>query len=191
MQNIHPDQKIILILDDSHGFGITGVNGGGIHSTLKLPENVELLVISSLGKAFGIPAGAIIGQKKRLEEIWKTPFFGGASPAPLPYLHAFIQAQELYIQQRQNLFNNIQYFIQKTAPTKLFQYIEDYPVFYTPKKEIADLLKQHQILISSFSYPTPADDPITRVVINSLHTKEDLFKIIELLSNSVLFQSII
>ncbi|MDX5480434.1 MAG: class I and II aminotransferase, partial [Hymenobacteraceae bacterium] len=49
-----PDNKrITLIVDDSHGFGVTGEDGAGIFGQLeaRLQPNVRLVVASSMGKA--------------------------------------------------------------------------------------------------------------------------------------------
>ena len=41
-------------------------------------------------------------------------------------------------------------------------------------KMLEPFLKEHQILTASFSYPTPQDAPVTRLVVSSLHTPNDL-----------------
>ena len=54
-----PDQiPVYLVIDDSHGFGITGDQGGGIATILDLKPNITLIVISSLGKALGFPVAS-------------------------------------------------------------------------------------------------------------------------------------
>ena len=48
------------------------------------------------------------------------------------------------------------------------------PVFYTSENKLYQYLLNKEILISSFAYPLPEDDLITRVIINSNHQLEDI-----------------
>jgi 8-amino-7-oxononanoate synthase len=168
------NKKITLVIDDSHGLGITGKAGAGVFSELQLPAEMKLVVVSSLGKALGIPAGVILTDADTMAAFRRSPFFGAGSPAVPAYLYAFMQAEDIYRQARRQLNANIRYFLAKLDKPQLFSSIPDYPVFYTPYKELYPYLLGHGILISSFSYPTPADEPITRVVLNAGHTKADL-----------------
>ncbi len=168
------DFPIQIIIDDSHGLGITGPEGSGIYGQISVPENVELVVVSSLGKAFGIPGGVILGKKERLREIRQNPHFGGASPVPPAFLHAFIQAQDIYTENRQRLRHNVRLFKEALPEGHTFQSFDEYPVFYTPDTGLAAYLERHHILVSSFPYPTPEDELVTRVVINSLHSEADV-----------------
>ncbi len=189
IQNLPNRIPITIVLDDSHGIGITGKGGAGIFSTLQTPENVELIVVASLGKALSIPGGVILGSKSFIQKIWGSPYFGGASPVAPAYLHAFLQAKELYQNQRQILFRNIEYFKTLTNSLHLFQTIDHYPVFYTPENNVADFFKQHKILISSFPYPTAQSEHITRIVLNAAHIKADLIELIDLLKTFVALQN--
>jgi 7-keto-8-aminopelargonate synthetase-like enzyme len=176
------DKQITLIVDDSHGFGVTGADGAGIYSQLRGLPGIRLVVVSSFGKAFGIPAGLILGDRQLIDQLRASSYFGGASPAVPAYLYAFLQSEAIFAEARQKLFTNILYFRQRLARPELFSFFEAYPVFYTSEEGLCPYLLQHQVLISSFRYPTPADAPITRVILNSLHTKVDLEKLTELIN---------
>ncbi len=189
LQQLPNNIPITLILDDSHGIGITGKDGAGVFSTIQVPENVELIVIASLGKALSIPGGVILGNKPFIQKIWQSSYFGGASPANPAYLQAFLQAQELYQQQRQILFRHIAHFKTETESLNLFHSFEAYPVFYTPDHQVANFLKQHKALISSFPYPTAQSEHITRVVLNAAHTEADLLQLIAFLKRFVALQN--
>ncbi|MEL6866885.1 MAG: aminotransferase class I/II-fold pyridoxal phosphate-dependent enzyme [Bacteroidota bacterium] len=167
-------QKVYLVIDDSHGVGIRGLNGGGIYRDLDLPESVELIVVASMGKAWGIPAGLVLGSKDLIGELMSSAFFGGASPAVPAYLYAFLKGQSLYEEYRLALQERIAQFVVGWSSPDLFQHLPHYPVFYTPQNDLADFLAQKQILISNFPYPRPTDNKITRVVINSLHREADI-----------------
>lgn len=171
---IPKETPLTLVLDDSHGLGVTGINGAGTFSTLQIPENVQLIVISSLGKALTIPGGVILGSKNLIQQIWQSPYFGGASPVIPAYLATFLEAGYLYHDARQRLFSIIQAFHDGVKTLGLFENLANYPVFYTKMNNLAEYLLTHKILISSFPYPTPQDERITRVVLNAAHTNADI-----------------
>ncbi|QMU29995.1 aminotransferase class I/II-fold pyridoxal phosphate-dependent enzyme [Adhaeribacter radiodurans] len=169
------DKKITIIIDDSHGFGLTGKNGAGVYTQLpELPAHVQVAVISSFGKALGIPGGVILGNVSLIENLKKSAFFGGGSPPVPAYLAAFLQAENIYQQAREKLQENITQFTNNVQQPALFQSFTRYPVFYTRQNSLYAWLLEQQILISHFAYPTPADPPITRIILNSLHTKADI-----------------
>lgn len=169
-----PDKKYTVIIDDSHGFGVAGVDGAGIYSQLPAVPHVRPIIVSSLGKAFGIPAGVILGDGQLITQLRASPFFGGASPAVPAYLYAFLHSQEFYKVARQRLFANIAQFKQQLKQPEIFRSFDYYPVFSTTIHSLCPYLQRHKVLISSFRYPTPAHDTITRLILNSLHTPEDL-----------------
>jgi 7-keto-8-aminopelargonate synthetase-like enzyme len=174
LNQLPANKKVTVVIDDSHGFGITGKAGAGVFTELQLPEHVSLVVISSLGKALGIPAGVILTGAATMARFRQSPFFGGGSPAVPAYLYAFLQAKEIYRQARQQLTGHVRYFRAQLQQPQLFTGIPDYPVFHTAQQALYPYLLRQGILISSFSYPTPADAPITRVIINAGHTQADL-----------------
>lgn len=174
LANLPANRNITLVIDDSHGFGITGRQGAGIFTELSLPPAVRLIVVTSLGKALGIPAGLILSDTDTITTLKQTSVFGGGSPAVPAYLYAILKAAPIYQKAREQLSANIQYFTAKLAQPGFFQTFGNYPVFYTPHNNLYPYLLDHHILISSFPYPTPDSEWVTRVVLNSLHTTEDL-----------------
>ncbi len=167
------DRNITLVVDDSHGFGIIGREGAGVFTEFSPPSHVRLVVVSSFGKAFGIPGGVILSDRPIIEQLKASPFFGASSPVIPAYLFAFLQSEAIYRQARTRLFENIRR-LSGQLPPGLFQTFTDYPVFYTLANELYSYLKERDVLISSFPYPSPEDGCITRVVINSLHTTADI-----------------
>ena len=168
------DRDITLLIDDSHGFGITGEEGEGIYKTLKTRnKNLKVIVVSSFGKAFGIPGGLVVADTATLQHLTKSPFFSGSSPIPPAYLYAFLHSREIYAQARARLFENIAQFSKAVASSGLFRYFDNYPVFYTADNNLYKALK-NKCVLSSFSYPTPDSAAVTRVVLNSLHQPEDI-----------------
>ncbi|RTQ48462.1 pyridoxal phosphate-dependent aminotransferase family protein [Hymenobacter gummosus] len=171
------DRPATLLIDDSHGFGVIGPGGAGIAPGIEVPASVQLVIVSSLGKAGGLPGGVVLGARPFVEELKRSAFFAASSPVVPAYLHAFVHAQALYEQARAQLSRNVAQFAAATAGLDLFRHLPDYPVFYTPANELADFLQPRGVLISSFPYPAPTDPCITRVVLSALHTAEDVARV--------------
>lgn len=174
-------QQANLIIDDSHGIGILGAVGSGVFSSLKNQGISKLTVTASLGKAFGIPGGCILSDRSTINQIKNLPMFGGGAPPPPAYSYAFVNGQAIYKSARRRLQENIQAFKGAIQALDRFEYVDQYPVFYTTENDLAATLLKEQILLSSFRYPTPESDLITRVVINSSHTAMELERILTLI----------
>ena len=174
LERLPAGRPVTLVVDDSHGLGVTGEGGGGIFRQLRAFPHVRPVVIASLGKALGLPGGVILADETLLDEIRRMAYFGGASPVPPAYLHAFLRAGSLYDQARRRLRANIAHFTRLAAPAGLFRYRPDYPVYYTPANALCDFLRERRILISSFPYPTPDSPHLTRIILSSLHTEDDI-----------------
>ena len=64
LKRIDPIKELVLLIDDSHGIGITGNRGEGIYSRLPQLHNIENFVIASMAKALGFDAGLILGNSE-------------------------------------------------------------------------------------------------------------------------------
>ena len=177
------ERKIRILLDDSHGLGVLGKDGRGILSRIPENEKLEVYIVSSLGKALGIPGGLILGPQTAIQQIQEMPVFLSSSPISPAYLYAFIRFQNEYSKQRDRL-EKIRNLFQKRSRSWLNP-VPDHPVislsgpeFNAPEKKskepIFDFLLKRGILASSFSYPRPEDRPLTRLVLNASHSEKDI-----------------
>lgn len=143
-------------------------------------ENYKLFIISSLGKALGIPGGVILGPKSDLKSIQNGPVFLSSSPISPAYLFAFIAFQKGYLKQRGRLWENIEFF--QGLSNSWLPELPNHPVISLgnlkmknlPGSELFDFLQKKRILISFFSYPGPLDKPQSRLVINACYTHKNL-----------------
>jgi 7-keto-8-aminopelargonate synthetase-like enzyme len=176
-------REIILVLDESHTLGIRGKDGTGVLPSLTMPGHIQGVMIGSMGKAMGIPAGLIAGNTHWINEIWQSPHFGGASPASPAYLETWTQLQSHYTSLRKILKQNMVQFEQLTGETNpLLRSIPGYPVHFSKSPTLADHLFKNKIFVSHFPYPTTKDEPITRIVLSSLHQEEDIRLLADTLS---------
>jgi 8-amino-7-oxononanoate synthase len=174
VKNLPQNMPICLIIDDSHSLGIMGENGAGVYNTIKKNDNVQLIVVASLNKALGVPAGVIIGQNSILNEIRNTAFFSACSPMSPAYAYACANAKEIYKLKLLQLKSNIDYFKTNIDGLTRIENLEGHPAFCINEATIFEYLFENGIFIPSFAYPNPTDKPISRLVISNLHSKIDL-----------------
>ncbi|MFN4145759.1 MAG: aminotransferase class I/II-fold pyridoxal phosphate-dependent enzyme [Runella sp.] len=168
------DYDITLLIDDSHGLGITGIEGKGVWSRLPLYQHIRYIVTASLAKGMGLAGGVILTDEDTIQKIRQTAYFGGCSPMAPHQLYAYLHANVLYRQAIEDLSRNINYFQSKVQSLDLFEYSPNYPVFYCQDDRLYDFLLERNILVYSFSYPRPTDKANTRIVISAWHTTDDL-----------------
>ncbi|MFD1819485.1 7-keto-8-aminopelargonate synthetase [Pseudarcicella hirudinis] len=176
LANLPNDKNISVIIDASHSLGIQ-------LPVFKHPENVRLVITSSLNKAMGMVGGVILSDAQTIQFIRNLPVFAGASPMMPALLYAFTKSQEVYERQRIKLMKNIQAFTDKLNPESVLEGLENYPAFCTHAEGLHDFLKENGIITACFPYPSIYDKPVTRLVISALHTQEDLSKLSTLCSN--------
>jgi len=170
LKNLPVDKNITLLFDFSHGIGIMNLD----NNILEAIPKFDTIIVASLAKAIGIPAGIILSTRKNISKIRSNPLFAGASP-PIPsYLEAFLKSEKIYLQKRYLLQKNIDYFDKLNSYP--FQSIPDFPV-YSTKDNIYQKLFQRKIFVSHFPYPTSKDQPLTRIVLNASHTFSDIEKL--------------
>lgn len=176
---ILPLDKVLLVVDDSHGIGIVGKNGGGVYRMLsQLPIN-ELLVCCSLGKGFGIQAGAVFGSKERISELMETSFFGGASPAAPAALATLLDAETIYSEKRGILKEHIGHFVKNLKYPKKFHFMEGHPAFTFSDVQMTEYLAADKIIVTSFPYPDSDSQMMSRIIISSAHTLADIECLLE------------
>lgn len=169
-----PLDNSIVVADDSHGLGIVGHNGGGAYSKLKNLRTKELIVCGSLGKGFGIQAGAIFGSSQRIETLRQTDFFGGASPATPAGLATLMDSKEIYRQKRGILSSNIGLFVGNLPNIEKFDFVAEHPTFSFSNEPLVEHLERNKIIVTNFRYPSETSSLKSRIVLSAFHKKEDI-----------------
>ena len=181
LQTISSEKKIFLLVDESHSLGVLGEIGNGISSEVKINNQIEVIRVSSLGKAFALNGGVISGKKSFIDLVKENPLFIGSAPMNPAFLESFLNAQELYKTQLKKLQEYCKYVYTHLKKIEKITISEKYPVFFLDDKNVAEFLASKKILITSFQYPT-ATKKMNRIVLNANHTKEDLATLIHCLT---------
>ncbi len=178
-----PINDLILVADDSHGLGILGQDGGGCYTALSTLAPKELIVCGSLGKGWAIQAGAIFGSKQRISQLMDTALFGGASPASPASIATFLEAQNIYHQQRASLKLRIEQFKGNLNTPRSFLFMEGHPAFSYSNNALTDHLEANHLLVTNFPYPEEDASLMSRIVLSAHHTENDIERLSTLVNS--------
>ncbi|MEJ1223711.1 aminotransferase class I/II-fold pyridoxal phosphate-dependent enzyme [Sediminicola sp. 1XM1-17] len=172
-----PLDKIIVVVDDSHGIGIVGKNGRGVYKSLLELGAKELVVCSSLGKGFGLQVGAVFGTTEMISSMRETDFYGGASPATPAHMATLLESGVLMEEKRMKLQKRIKQFKKRLPSHHGFSMMDGHPAFSFSDKVLTDYLEKQNIIVTNFSYPSEDSSTMSRIVISSAHKKNDIKKL--------------
>jgi 7-keto-8-aminopelargonate synthetase-like enzyme len=181
LNEISNHKEITLVVDESHSLGIIGKNGSGIYSSIDFPIKRKILV-SSLGKAFGLTGGVIASDSEFIQEIKEIETFTSAAGMNPAFVQTLSDASEIYKAQHQKLLDNLSYIDSILTQNQNIKFDKSYPLIYLLSNELVHKLKEENIIIASFKYTKEAE-PLNRIVVTANHTKEDLDKLIGVLNN--------
>lgn len=176
LNEISSEKKVTLLIDESHSLGIVGEQGEGVFKTVVNQNLHRKIMISSLGKAIGLPIGVIASDKKFIDEIRNTSLFVSASGSSPAHLETFLEAQSLYHEQRQKLQFNLNILFEGSEFGTNYKFSKNYPVIYDNDRNSFDKLFEQGIIITSFKYPT-YQSLMSRIVVTANHKEEDLKKL--------------
>lgn len=181
LKEISNHKEITLVVDESHSLGIISKNGSGIYSSIDFPIKRKILV-SSLGKAFGLTGGVIASDSEFIQEIKEIETFTSAAGMNPAFVQTLSDASEIYKIQHQKLLDNLSYIDSILVQNENIKFDKSYPLIYLLSKKLVDNLKNEDIVIASFKY-TKESEPLNRIVVTANHTKEDLDKLVNVLNS--------
>lgn len=181
LKQIPSHKEVTLILDESHSFGILGKNGAGIYASVDFPLKRKIMV-SSLGKAFGLTGGVIASDFDFINEIKEMETFTSAAGMNPAFVQTLSDAAEIYTSQHIKLLDNLKYIDSILIKNNNIKFDKNYPLIYLSSKELVEKLKTEKIIIASFKYTKNAE-PLNRIVITANHLKEDLDKLAAVLNS--------
>jgi len=181
LEKISKSKEITLVIDESHSLGITGKNGSGIYSSIEFPVKRKIMV-SSLGKAFGLTGGIIASDSEFINQIKELETFTSAAGMNPAFVQTLSDAREIYKIQHQKLLDNLNYIDSILIKNSTILFDKNYPLIYLLSNELVEKLKHENIIIASFRYKKEAE-PLNRIVITANHLKQDLDKLVNVLND--------
>ncbi|WP_343689211.1 hypothetical protein [Chitinophaga sp.] len=170
------NREVMVVIDDSHGFGVLGNDGGGIVHSLPRHPPLRYLLSASLAKAFSIQGGVVAGRLEDIIAIKKTPAFTAGTSLMPASAWAFLQSKTLFRYQRELMHQRIAEFSALTQQMPQLHNPFQLPVFLL-NAGIEKTLEAQGTIISSFGYPNPDSPPVNRIVITALHQTPALEKL--------------
>lgn len=186
-------EQFHLYIDDSHGMSWTGEHGTG--SVLEgMPFHPNLVLVTSLGKAFGASGGVAVFHEQSTKDLVMNTgkpliFTGPLQPATLGAAVASAKihlSDEIVILQNQ-LKSNIDYFVSKAKHLQLPIISKDKtPIFFLGVSRIEIATKLVRALLDSgffagiACYPSvPYNNTGVRFMVTLNHTKADIDNLLE------------
>ena len=185
LQQIPKENELLLVLDDSHMLGLCGEKGAGIYADLRQEakySHIRCLMVGSLSKGMGLPAGYLAGERKWRDAIASSPFYLGASMPSAAAMYVLLHAEADYARLRARLQAHISRFCEGLKAAALldrFRYLPRYPIFLCQEAGLYAYLLKKGICIAHFSYPRPDDKPQTRIVLQGAHSEADIDKLLQ------------
>jgi 7-keto-8-aminopelargonate synthetase-like enzyme len=182
--NLIPTNKeITLVIDESHSLGILGRNGCGVFSTINLPNIKRKIMVSSLGKAFGLTGGVIASDSEFINLLATHDTYVSSAGMNAAFVQTMAEAETIYLQQHLKLKDNLNYINTHLIKNKAVLFDPEYPLIYPEIEGINEVLAVNKIIVTNFKYATGTKD-LNRIVITANHKKEDLDIIIHLLNQN-------
>ncbi|MFV5688303.1 aminotransferase class I/II-fold pyridoxal phosphate-dependent enzyme [Flavobacterium sp. ZT3R25] len=183
LNSISSHKEITLVVDESHSLGILGTNGCGIFSNIDLPNIKRKIMLSSLGKAFGLTGGVIASDVDFINQMTNDDTFVASAGMNAAFIQTIADAPAIYLQQYQKLKDNLKYIEAHLIKNKAIHFDPNYPLIYPEIEGLNKIFTANKIIVTNFKYPTDTKD-LNRIVITANHKKEDLDKIIHILNQN-------
>ncbi|MCP4492306.1 MAG: 8-amino-7-oxononanoate synthase [Gammaproteobacteria bacterium] len=181
------------MVDDAHGFGVLGKNGGGLLQLLGLSQQQVPILMATLGKAAGVAGAFVAGSEALIESLIQQARPYIYTTAAPPAISAATMCSLDIIQQqswrRHKLADLIDY---------LQRGVNRLPYELMPSKtpiqpvivgdsfralELSESLMAQGILVSAIRPPTvPADGARLRITLSAAHEKADIDSLLRALA---------
>ncbi|MFI4954312.1 MAG: 8-amino-7-oxononanoate synthase [Gammaproteobacteria bacterium] len=181
-----------LMIDDAHGFGVLGKQGGGCCEQFNLTADDVPILVGTLSKAIGCFGGFVAGSKTLIESVrqFARPYLFTTALPPL-LAQAGLTSLEIVKTEtwrREYLQDLIAYFRTRAAELNFPLMPSNTPiqpiVLGDNEKvmKIQNHLRERGILVAAIRPPTvPAQTARLRISLNVGHSKQDIDRLIDAL----------
>ncbi len=185
-----------LMVDDAHGFGCLGNNGGGSAEHFGLSQNQLPILMGTLGKAFGTSGAFITGSEALIETLIQFSRAYIYTTALPPAVAAATRMSLKLLQgehwRRQQLQKNIQQFrsgADSLGLTLLNSATPIQPVLFGSEvktMQVAQALEARGILVGAIRPPTVAvGSSRLRITLSAEHTDQQISQLLNVLAEIV------
>lgn len=187
------EENVLLVVDDSHGVGALGANGRGTEEVEGVHADV---LVATLGKAFGVNGGYVVGGATVLRYLRETsPFYVYSNPITPGEAAAAARAIDLVdsaagralIERMRALASR---FRQGLIALGYETLPGDHPVVplfvrdSTRTASLVDYLRMHRVLVTGLNSPVvPRGDEEIRFQIAADHTADDIDEVLSVLAS--------
>lgn len=186
-------EGVVLVVDDSHGVGAFGATGRGTEEYTEAPA-VDVL-IGTLGKAFGVNGGYVVGSATLIEYLRETaPMYIYSNPITAGEAAAARRAVEILDSvEGRSLLDHLRAMTRRFEIGLEGQGLEtipgEHPVVPLMVRDtdrtaaLVRHLKDNGILATGLNYPVvPKGDEEIRFQVNASHTAADIDQCLEVLA---------
>ncbi len=179
-----------LMVDDAHGFGVMGFNGGGSAEQLHVDQQQLPILVGTLGKAFGTFGAFVAGSDDLIENLIQFARSYIYTTALPPAVAAASRKSLALIQQedwrREKLHRHIQYF--RAEAHLLGLDLMDSHTAIQPvvigdsvrTQLVGNHLLQRGLLVGMIRPPTvPEGTARLRITLSAEHSREDIDRLLE------------
>ncbi|MFN7097622.1 MAG: 8-amino-7-oxononanoate synthase [Gammaproteobacteria bacterium] len=185
LADIAAQSNALLMVDDAHGIGILGANGGGCCEHFSLSQTKVPLLICPLGKAFGGSGAIVAGDSQLIELLLQRArtyiYTTNIAPGMAVALQTSLQIIQNEAWRREKLNQNINYFNEAANKRGLSLANTNTPIktFIIGKAETACLVSQilleKGILVLPIRPPSvPTNTARLRITLNVYHENTDI-----------------
>lgn len=181
-----------LLLDDAHGFGVLGTNGSGSIEHWAVPAGEHLIIMGTLGKAFGTFGAFVAGDETLIETLIqeaRTYIYTTALPASVAEATRaslrIVQSETWRRRHLQDLVARFRAGVQELGLHLLSSSTPIQPIIFgESEKALAASahLRAEGILVSAIRPPTvPANSARLRITLSAAHTPAHVDRLLEAL----------
>jgi 8-amino-7-oxononanoate synthase len=182
-----------LMVDDAHGFGPLGANGGGIVEHFGLGMDEVPVLIGTLGKAFGTSGAFVAGSDELIETLiqFARPYIYTTSQPPA-LACATLKSLELLRTEhwrREHLARLIAQFragAEQIGLTLMDSFTPIQPILIGDAGQavrLSQMLREHGLLVTAIRPPTvPAGSARLRVTLSAAHSEAQVQLLLEALA---------